>query len=251
MKFIGIDLAWSSGYSGICALVWQDNQLQLIELKHLEKLEEILTWIDNFISPLEGALIAVDAPTLISNKTGMRLADKLSHKYFHRYHAGCYPANLSRPFAQQTVGFGLSLEQRGFVHTPRIEPQKVGRYQIEVFPHPAIVNLFELDRILKYKKGRLEERKSELIRLYQYIIDKLTSYQPKIILNETVLKIGTGLKQPITGKELKAMEDQLDSIICAYVAAYWWYWGKERNLILGDGDSGYIIVPASISEFRK
>ncbi len=87
----------------------------------------------------------------------MRQTDQLTHKHFGRYHAGCYPANLSRPFAQKTVEFGLSLESRGFVHAPTIEAQKLGRYQIEVFPHPATINLFKLDRILKYKKGKLAD----------------------------------------------------------------------------------------------
>src|SRR5207237_2948499 len=27
------------------------------------------------------------------------------------------------------------------------------------------------------------------------------------------------------------------------VAAHWWYWGLERNEVLGDSQSGYIIVP--------
>jgi predicted RNase H-like nuclease len=104
-------------------------------------------------------MIAVDAPTLIPNATGMRLPDKLTHKHFDRYHAGCYPANLGRPFAQRTVDFGLSLEARGFVHVLTIVPQKLSSYQIEVFPHPAIVHLFGLNRILKYKKGSLAERR--------------------------------------------------------------------------------------------
>jgi predicted RNase H-like nuclease len=44
---------------------------------------------------------------------------------------------------------------------------------------------------------------------------------------------------------LKAVEDQLDSLICAYVAAHWWYWGLERNWVLGDTTTGYIVVPAA------
>ncbi|MDJ0746725.1 MAG: hypothetical protein QNJ32_25665 [Xenococcaceae cyanobacterium MO_167.B27] len=43
--------------------------------------------------------------------------------------------------------------------------------------------------------------------------------------------------------KLKAVEDKLDSLICAYVAAYWWYWGEARNLVLGNENTGYIIVP--------
>jgi predicted RNase H-like nuclease len=38
-------------------------------------------------------------------------------------------------------------------------------------------------------------------------------------------------------------------LICAYVATHWWYWGIDRNWVLGDEIaaearvSGYIIVP--------
>jgi pyridoxamine 5'-phosphate oxidase len=42
---------------------------------------------------------------------------------------------------------------------------------------------------------------------------------------------------------LKAVEDQLDAIHCAYVAAHWWYWGSERNEVLGNAQDGYIVVP--------
>jgi predicted RNase H-like nuclease len=89
----------------------------------------------------------------------MRLPDKLTPIHFGRYHAGCYPANLGRLFAQRTVEFCLSLEARGFVHAPTIVPQKLSSYQIEVFPHPAIVHLFSLNRILKYRKESLVERR--------------------------------------------------------------------------------------------
>jgi len=51
---------------------------------------------------------------------------------------------------------------------------------------------------------------------------------------------------PYTGAELKAAEDKLDSLICAYVAAYWWYWGEQRNLVLGDRTTGYIVIPKSV-----
>ncbi len=97
-------------------------------------------------------MIGVDAPTLILNATETRLVDKLSHKYFGKYHAGCYPANLTLPFAERTVKFGLELEARSFAHAPVITPKQLDRYQIEVFPHPEIVHLFGLERILKCKK---------------------------------------------------------------------------------------------------
>lgn len=176
MKFLGIDLGWKSQPSGLCCLKWIDRQLQLLDLDRKEAIADILTWIDQSVKPDEPAIIAVDAPTLIPNDSGSRLPDKLSHKYFGRYHAGCYPANKNLPFAERTINFGLELESRGFAHAPTIEAQKLSRYQIEVFPHPAIVNLFNLERILKYKKGRLNERRLELIKLQNYLLDILPSF---------------------------------------------------------------------------
>ena len=244
MKFLGIDLGWRSQSSGLCCLEWADRHLHLLDLDRKEALADILTWIDNWVQD-EPAIIAVDAPTIIPNATGTRLPDKLTHKYFGKYHAGCYPANLNLAFAQRTVGFGLELENRGFAHAPIIEPQQLGRYQIEVFPHPAIVQLFGLERILKYKKGRLLERRIELEKLRSLIIENLPSFQPSLNLSSFSAPLANSFfaEIPSTGTVLKAVEDQLDSLICAYVGAHWWYWGKERNLVLGDRTTGYIIIP--------
>lgn len=248
MRFIGIDLGWKSGPSGLCCLEWTDGQLQMLDLDRRQSIEDILNWVDRWVLPQEPAMIAVDAPTLIPNATGMRLPDRLTHKYFGRYHAGCYPANLSLAFAQRTVEFGLELESRGFAHAPEIVPQQPGRYQIECFPHPAIINLFKLQRILKYKKGRLRERRLELEKLHNLISENLPILQPSLNLSSLPwrtwrLIASLSSSDPSTGAALKAIEDQLDSLICAYIGAHWWYWGSERNLVLGDRTTGYIVIP--------
>lgn len=237
MKFLGIDLGWSSGASGLCCLGWQGDKLELLDLQCQGSIADILNWVETWIAPEESGVIAVDAPTLIPNATGMRLCDRLTHQHFGRFHAGSYPANLGLAFAPRTVAFGLSLEARGFAHAPEIQPRQPGRYQIEVFPHPATIHLFGLTRILKYKKGKLAERRSQLDRLRQYILEVLPMLEPKL----TPFALP---ELPLKGIALKAAEDQLDSLLCAYVAAHWWHWGLERNWVLGDRSTGYIVVPA-------
>ena len=262
MKFIGVDLGWKSQPSGLCCLELIAGELQIIDLDRIELIADILSWIDKIVEPKEPAIIGVDAPTLIPNAIGSRLPDKLTHKYFGKYHAGCYPANQKLPFAERTVNFGLELESRGFDHAPTIDPQKLGRYQIEVFPHPAIVNLFKLERILKYKKGRINERRLELIKLQNYIFNILPTLTPSLRLpsgspvacggkpsrSAGSLRLCGSLTSeiPTTGAALKAAEDKLDSLICAYVAAHWWYWGEQRNLVLGDRTTGYIVIPGNV-----
>jgi len=241
MKFIGVDFGWSSGASGLCCLEWQDKALKILDLTTVLEIEDILAWIDRQAPIKMPALIAVDAPTIINNPTGMRLADKLTHKHFGRYHAGCYPANLGLKFAPRTTGFSQSLLGRNFLHAPTIEPQQLGRYQIEVFPHPATINLFKLTRILKYKKGKLVDRRQELNQLRACITDLLPSLEPALSLATLDYIPAIATKQ--TGKELKAIEDQLDSLLCGYIAAHWWYWGVAKNMVLGDLDTGFIVIP--------
>ncbi|HEY9771348.1 MAG TPA: DUF429 domain-containing protein [Coleofasciculaceae cyanobacterium] len=241
MKFIGVDFGWSSGASGLCALVWRNGNLEILDITTVWEIDDILAWIDRWVTPTAPALIAVDAPTIINNQTGMRLADKLTHKYFGRYHAGCYPANLGLKFADRTVGFGKSLGAKKFQHAPTIKQKHLGRYQIEVFPHPATINLFGLERIVKYKKGNLADRCRELNKLRVYMTNILPRLEPALSL--AALKQIPVIASQQTGKELKAIEDRLDSLLCAYVAAHWWYWGESKNLVLGNLDTGYIIIP--------
>ncbi len=239
MRFLGIDLGWQSGGSGLCCLEVTATGLELVALTHCDTREAALGWIDEQVGKDDPALIAVDAPTLIPNATGMRLCDRLAHRYFGKYDAGCYPANQGRPFAAALIDFGLALEARGFRHAPTLQPQVPGRYQIELFPHPATVHCFRLDRILKYKKGRLSDRRQELHKLRQHQLTTFPQLVPSLPLQEADLPT-----LPTTGKALKVVEDQLDSLTCAYAGAHWWWWGLERNWVLGNATEGYIVVPA-------
>lgn len=239
MYFVGIDLGWQSGGSGVCHLQQGSTGLQLLGFYHCNTRTDVLALLDRLISPAAPALIAVDAPTLIPNETGMRECDRLAHRYFGKYDAGCYPANRGRPFATALLEFGLALEARGFQHAPHISPQKAGRFQIELFPHPATIHLFRLSKILKYKKGRIAERRQALAHLRNLQLTIFPALAPSLTLQESDLPT-----LPKGGKVLKAVEDQLDSLTCAYAGAHWWWWGLNRNWVLGDAASGYIVVPA-------
>jgi len=227
----------------VCCLSLQGSVLKLDNLGRYTTVEDILTWIDRCTENCSTGVVAVDAPTLIPNETGMRLPDRLAHKHFGRYDAGCYPANRRRPFAQNLIAFGLALEDRGFLHAPDAPAQSTGRFQLEVFPHPVTVHLFNLQRILKYKKGTLAQRRPELEKLRQYQLTVLPTLEPPLVLHESDLPA-----VPYPGAALKAVEDQLDSLTCAYAAAHWWYWGGERNWVLGNVEEGYIVGPERVEK---
>jgi len=234
MRFLGIDFGWENKPSGLAALEWNGHSLHLVAFDRLAEIKDILRWVDQHSTA--DTVIGVDAPLVIPNRTGMRGADKLAHSHYGRYHAGCYPASRERSFWKRTTGLAAQLKKRGFAHGDQLAARAVGRHQIEVHPHAATVQLFGLDRIVKYKKGTLAARRAGLERLRGLLLERLPRLTPRLAL-DTLPEI------PESGPALKDLEDRLDALIAAYVAAHFWYWGQERNDVLGAAADGYIVVP--------
>jgi predicted RNase H-like nuclease len=235
MLFLGIDFGWQGKPSGLASLSWNGKSLLLRSIERLTGVDEVLAWVDEQV---EGgpAMIGVDAPIVIPNAAGMRDSDKLMHRHFGKYHAGCYPANLGRPFAGRTLGLSRALEVRGFQHGDTLQPRTSGRYQIEVHPHAACVQLFDLPKILKYKKGPVADRRRELMRYRGLLLNRLPRLG-NIQLPEI----------PPRGSALKPVEDQLDAVLCAYIGAHWWLYGLARSTVYGSAAGGYIVVPCRVS----
>jgi predicted RNase H-like nuclease len=241
MRFLGVDLAWRSQPSGVCCLEYRESGLYLVALHRLDHRDQVLGWVDALAPSPTPALVAVDAPTIVTNQQGMRPCDRLCHQYFGKYDAGAYPANLASPFIGNTLAFAEELLARGFSHGADLVPQREGRWQIEVFPHPATVHLFGLSKILKYKKGKLGDRQGQLALLARLLLEQLP-----LANTEPLQSMYHDLQNgKISGKVLKAYEDQLDSVLCAFVAYHWWRWGRAKNLVLGDQTTGFIVVPTA------
>jgi len=208
----------------------ESGGLRLTSVARLSGDNAILGWIDQIAG--DGPCVcAVDAPLVIPNATGIRLGERELNAVYRKYHAGCHPGNLGRPFAAYVTGFSCALEARGFVHGPGAAGAP--RQQIEVHPHAASVSLFGLDRIVKYKKGLRADRARELERLRGLIMSRLGIEQGLELIPVV----------PSTG-DLKVAEDQIDAVTCAVIAHSWWRWGEgDRNIVFGNATDGYVVVP--------
>ena len=78
------------------------------------------------------------------------------------------------------------------------------------------------------------EKAAELGRLRQLCLDRFAILEPQLCLELPPI--------PETGPT-KPVEDQIDAVICAYIAAHFWYWGRERNTVYGANETGFIVVP--------
>ena len=233
--FIGVDLGWFGKPTGLACLQRTDDSFTLTAVARIEGTPQILQWIEAQAGSAGTVVLGVDAPLVIRSQTGIRPAERLFNADFRRYHAGCHPANLGRPFAANVLAFSQALRDLGFEHGPDIASRPAGRYQIEVHPHSASVNLFDLPRIVKYKRGLRDARARELRRLRSLVARALPAL-------DRPLELPRLPSIPRAGN-LKPAEDRIDAVLCAYIAAHWWYWGRERNSVYGTKEEGYLIVP--------
>ena len=98
------------------------------------------------------------------------------------------------------------------------------RRAIEVYPHPATVALFGLGRTLKYKNkpGRdLDLLRAELLALMG-LLEGLADAEPALELGaRTAGRSCARQVETATRKsELRVVEDQVDAVVCAYVALF-------------------------------
>lgn len=245
MLFIGIDLAWSERNStGVAVIGGNKKGARLLSAGIANSDSEIMEYVRNNAGKKD-AFIAIDAPLIVPNMNGRRLAEKLVGEMFRKYDAGAHPANRKRlkSFTGKIRGEEISrlLLREGFLHSPYIRRFENKRKFFEVYPHPSMVVLFNLERILRYKakpKRDYAFRWEEFIK-YQKCMKSLENSQLPLVLPEKLT--GNNVRK-LKGKTLKEYEDTMDAVFCAYIA--YCCWAKPGDAkVLGNMKKGYILTP--------
>ena len=112
------------------------------------------------------------------------------------------------------------------------------------------MSLFHLDRTLKYKYRSTRThalRWSELLRLREHL-DALRDSVPPLDLPPGLADMPA---EGLRGRQLKAVEDMLDAVVCAYSAFYAWHRGPRGYATYGKPSQGCILVPMSKAMWQR
>jgi len=249
-SFVGIDMAWKidGNHSGIAVMAGDADRVALATVsKDVNTMEGIVDFVRSNQSA--DTVIAIDASLVVINETGQRPCEREIAKTFGRNHASCHTSNLGRPYATTGMRLVGELEKLGFRHDFKIgqAKQRSGRWLFELYPHPAMVRLFSLERIIRYKKGSAGIRRLGLAILRNHLRN-LADGSKGLALSPMLEALLEQDLEQMRGGELKKYEDALDAVFCAYLAWYCWRWGEERNEMFGTLEHGYIVVPKSVAE---
>lgn len=239
MHFVGVDLAWGQrGPTGVAVL---DDRGRLLSTTTVGSDDEVTAAVAPYVAEPD-VLVAFDAPLVVTNATGTRDAEKALNRDFRAFEAGTHPTNRGKPEFADGPRAGRLAERWGL----STDPSATGRRAIEVYPHAATVALLRLGRTLKYKQSRdrsFARMRSEMLRLVEGLESLGRARTPLMVARRPVWEELVEQVESATRKsELRVVEDQLDAVVCAYVALLAER-EPERMTIYGTPEAGCIVTP--------
>lgn len=235
MQVAGIDLAW--GMRARTGIALTDDEGALVRSATVTTDDEIA----DFLSGSAPAVIAIDAPIIVTNDQGMRDCEReLSHD-FRRFHAGTHPTNLTQASMQPQPRAWRLVTRHGWSTDIAVTPGARHPVALEVYPHSSMVGLFGLERVLAYKAkpGRaVESRRNEFVALLDHM-EEHCDHSLRITANARWAELRAIVANATRQTDLNVIEDELDAIFCAYVA---WTFATDADALVAYGSPAMGVI---------
>lgn len=246
LTYVGLDLAWSEKNESGIAVVSAEGRLLASGTVVAD--DAVATWLIPYRESI--ADVAIDAPLVVPNLTGARPVEREMTKVFGSAGAGAYPSNRSNPLFAPPRGAALARRLGWTISTRRPDPSASRPTCIEVYPHPAMVTLFGLERVIPYKPRPTRTVADRRIALGT-VLDHLEAI-PALGLasSDSGRRLRAALRSAARPVDLKRAEDEIDGIFCAHLA---WLWGTGSPAlrVWGDDVSGFIVAPNLQTTMRR
>lgn len=161
-------------------------------------------------------LIAIDMPLSHQPIAGRRISDNLVSRLYGSRKCGTHTPSAIRPGAISDV-LKQEFEAAGY---PLLTRLPAARGLIEAYPHPALVELTSAPERLPYKAAKIgkywpalspAERRIRLLQKWEEIVSALDGEI------DGVADALPKLQAQASGAALKAYEDTMDAVICAWI----------------------------------
>jgi predicted RNase H-like nuclease len=208
--YLGVDLAWGEkNPSGFCALAYKDKKLEILDIKLLNSIEEILQEVQKYDAP--EIYLGIDAPLVVPNEFGNREIEKKFNKDFSHLRIAMLPVNrklLTKYSAKIRSEILFSkLEKIGFQRD-----MDAKRVVFEVYTHSTVAFAFNSKKILPYKRKKGRDTLFIKEQLYKY-----REFYKDVVLPHHFLQVDI---YSLKGASLKGYEDMLDALTCGYTFHY-------------------------------
>lgn len=238
----GFDSAWTAHNKGAIASLRRDGRDWTFIAPELVVFADAPRVLLRHRATAASQLVAVDQPLIVHNAEGRRPVDAVVSHVVGRFRGGVQPANRGRADM-----FGLDaplwtfLRDVGAGVDPRADTVDGQVRAIEVFP--ALGNLglfrrfFDAGVLPKYNPAR---RKTFRLADWRAVCREAAAAFEALSIPGAVTWCADAAALP---KPRKEDQDKLDAVLCVLNAEAWARGGLERCAVIGDVETGYIVVP--------
>ena len=237
MHFVGLDLAWGEkNQTGVAAI---DSDGRLLHVGAAQDDASIIDAIAPFIG--DDCLVAFDAPLIVKNPTGYRPARPRSTATSSRSRRARARRTPTNPNSRTPRGARLAAA----LDLDMDPASSASRRAIEVYPHPATVVLFELEKTLKYKTGRVRRPPARAAQVDD--ADRGPRRRDTAAAGQPQRGLG-GIAEdgwrPPAGRCSSTATKIPSTPCCAPTSRSYWYHRPDDVTIYGDFETGYIVTPS-------
>lgn len=208
--------AVESSYRRFCVLAGREQRCEDRPTGSLLNVPDLLTSAEALCGrPMD--LVSIDMPLARSPIVSRRASDKEVSRAYGARQCTTHSPSTQRP-GRISDDLRASFEREGYLLcTDAVATRGI----IEVYPHPALVELFSASKRLPYKVSKVRkywplaaphERRALLYRQWREIVN---------LLEQRIIGVAAALppiEQKISGWQMKSYEDRLDAVICVWVA---------------------------------
>jgi len=247
-RFLGVDLAWGEGTArkkpNETGLALLEDTGRILDAGWARGIDAVADWVVGTAKP--GDVVAVDAPLVVHNASGMRMAERQVGMGYGRWKVAANASNTGVGW-QGGVALRRRLEAAGFEYRSDLEPAAPGtRTFFECYPYTTLVGMEELgyderprykrlDRTVPVAEGR-RRRAAACDELIRRMAGLEASDPPVSLRSHPLTRELLHTPPSIDDVPYKHREDLLDAVLCAWTAAIRHRHGAARMQVLGEGD---------------
>ena len=246
-NLVGFDSAWAGNAKApgaICAARIEPDGSVVFRAPHLVGFDAGALFIKDLHRDNDLTLVAIDQPTIVRNRTGMRPAERVVASLISWSGGGIQPA-----YEDKASMFGADAPIWRFLDDLRFrdDPETAacaasGGFIMEAYPALALLGL-EPTFVEGPRRGPRYNPRSKTFRPEAWkAVCRVTEQEARRLGLSAAAAWCAAIDT--VGKPTKALQDRLDAMVCLIIAACWRL-ERRRCAMIGDLRTGYIVAPVS------
>jgi predicted RNase H-like nuclease len=262
---VGCALAWRPGEArdGISCLVVMDERGSIMANSFARSAEEIAEAVEGYASERRGVIVGVDAPLAVPNERGTRKIERILSKVALPAYSASRRMFGGEPYAEELLA---ALERVGIEYTDYPFPRQRGQWTVVEVDSAATLKILSLERgggkdgdlaqrlrrmeEPRFRKGNKEGRAAALKSAIEVLWDtpglrlRTGNLSADVSAPENIDVSKLDVSAGLSHAELDRVVSIVEGTLAAYTVHRHWK-GRDGSMVVGTGDQGSVLLPAT------